>query len=152
MKHSHLLLITFALLLTACSLAEDVTPPPALATAQAAPIQVETPVRPPAQEAEGQSVTLNPPAEAPSLFSGAAIYLESCQPCHGPTGMGDGSMASNLEVPPPPLSDIDRTRSAAPIDWYQVVTEGRMERFMPPFQSLSDAQRWDVVAYALSLS
>jgi mono/diheme cytochrome c family protein len=32
-----------------------------------------------------------------------------------------------------------------------MVTQGNLERFMPPFASLSDRQRWDVVAYALSL-
>jgi cytochrome c1 len=29
---------------------------------------------------------------------------------------------------------------------------GNIENFMPPFASLSDQERWDVVAYALSLS
>jgi mono/diheme cytochrome c family protein len=33
-----------------------------------------------------------------------------------------------------------------------MVTVGNIERFMPGFSSLSDAERWDVVAYALSLS
>jgi cytochrome c553 len=33
-----------------------------------------------------------------------------------------------------------------------MVTQGNLERFMPPFSSLSDSERWDVVAYALSLS
>lgn len=38
------------------------------------------------------------------------------------------------------------------MDWYRVVTEGRMDRFMPPFRSLSDGERRDVAAYALTLS
>jgi mono/diheme cytochrome c family protein len=152
MKRTVFVWIVLVVLISACSLAEDVTPPPALATAQAGPVQGEAPTRPTAEVVEQEPVSLNPPVSVPSLFSGAAIYLESCEPCHGPTGMGDGSMASNLEVPPPPLGDPSRTQVVAPIDWYQVVTEGRMDRFMPPFSSLSDAQRWDVVAYALSLS
>jgi mono/diheme cytochrome c family protein len=152
MNRNLIILTTFVLLLSACSLAEDVTPPPALATAQAAPLQGDAPIRPTVEVAEQEPASFNPPVNPPSLFSGAAIYVESCEPCHGPTGMGDGSMASNLEVPPPPLGELSRTRSVAPIDWYQVVTEGRMDRFMPPFRSLSDSQRWDVVAYALSLS
>jgi mono/diheme cytochrome c family protein len=32
-----------------------------------------------------------------------------------------------------------------------MVTRGNMERFMPPFASLSDQERWDVVAYAMTL-
>ena len=33
-----------------------------------------------------------------------------------------------------------------------MVTLGNIENFMPPFASLSDQERWDVVAYAQSLS
>ncbi|GAG00154.1 unnamed protein product, partial [marine sediment metagenome] len=35
---------------------------------------------------------------------------------------------------------------------YAVVTQGNLERRMPPFSSLTDRQRWDVVAYLYSLS
>jgi mono/diheme cytochrome c family protein len=42
-------------------------------------------------------------------------------------------------------------RPASPAQWYTVVTQGNMERFMPPFVSLSDQERWDVVAYAMTL-
>jgi mono/diheme cytochrome c family protein len=97
-------------------------------------------------------IDLSAPESTPNLFNGAIIYNESCEPCHGPVGLGDGSMASNLEVEPPPLADLDTARAARPLDWYTVVTEGRMDRFMPPFRSLSAAQRWDVTAYALSLN
>ena len=42
-------------------------------------------------------------------------------------------------------------RPASPAQWYTTVTQGNMERFMPPFASLSDQERWDVVAYAMTL-
>ena len=32
-----------------------------------------------------------------------------------------------------------------------MVTQGNLERFMPPFASLNDQERWDVVSYALTL-
>ena len=142
------------LLLAACSLAGDVTPPPALATQQA----VEVPAATTLQEAQPpgasgvQTASPVPPEANPSLMNGALIYVDRCAPCHGEDGLGQGSMAANLEVPPSPLGDLEFSRSAQPADWYTVVTEGRMDRFMPPFASLSDVQRWDVVAYALSLS
>ncbi|TFH37522.1 MAG: c-type cytochrome, partial [Anaerolineales bacterium] len=152
MKLKMVLWVSLALFISSCSLAEDVTPPPVLATAQAAPRQqVATPVHPAAQATSGGLVELSPPETAPSILSGAAIFAESCEPCHGAQGLGAGSMSSNLEVEPPPLGKLDFARTARPLDWYGVVTEGRMERFMPPFRSLSDGQRWDVVAYALSL-
>ncbi len=61
-------------------------------------------------------------------------------------------MSANLDVKPSLLGDPALASSALPSDWHLTVTQGRMERFMPPFVNLSDTQRWDVVAYALSLS
>ncbi len=150
-------LIAFSLfismILAGCSLAEDITPPPALATQQAA-IPQATAARPqatsPAEQVEVELERV--PAEAPDPFSGALIYVESCSPCHGPQGLGDGEMSESLDVSIPPLGDPDFAREVIPADWYEIVTVGRMDRFMPPFRSLSDAQRWDVVSYALSLS
>ncbi len=151
MKSKPLFLLLSALMLGACSLAEDVTPPPALATAQAAPVG-QMPISP-SREPEAQVPALLSPAEAaPNLSNGAAIFAESCEPCHGPAGLGDGSMSANLQVPVPAIGDLALASAVRPLDWYGVVTEGRMENFMPPFTSLSDSQRWDVVAYALSLS
>lgn len=133
-------LVLAAGLLTGCSLAEDVTPPPALATAQAAA---------PATPAAPTPAAPRAPAD---LAAGAALYGERCAPCHGPAGLGDGAQAAALPFPPAALAQPDLARRASPTDWYQMVTAGDIERFMPGFASLSDAQRWDVVAYAFSLS
>lgn len=142
------LLIAILFLLAGCSLAEDVTPPPSLATQQAAQIPAPpTSDRPPPAALEAV-----PPARLPDPQAGATIYLDRCAPCHGPAGLGQGSLSSNLEVPPTLLGDTETASLASPEAWYQVVTQGRMERFMPPFSSLSDDQRWDVVGYALTLS
>jgi mono/diheme cytochrome c family protein len=67
-------------------------------------------------------------------------------------GGGDGAQAANLPNPPTALGDPAIARQAVPASWYGVVTQGRLDRFMPPFNSLTDAERWNVVAYALSLS
>jgi mono/diheme cytochrome c family protein len=144
--------LTF-LFLTACNLAGDVTPPPVLATQQAflpepaAPPSTSIPVDEPASIA-----AISPPEQIPDLMKGGLIYAEKCAPCHGDTGMGDGSMSGNLEITPAQLGATDIGRSAVPTEWYEIVTDGRMNRFMPPFSSLSDSERWDVVGYALSLS
>lgn len=123
--------------LSACSfsLATDLTPPPNY-----------VPPPPPA--------TLGPvfPAEAPDPAAGASIYAEKCAPCHGEQGLGDGPQGAQLGVAVPALGSPEVARAAAPAAWYAIVTQGRIEKFMPPFTSLSDAERWDVVAYALSLS
>jgi mono/diheme cytochrome c family protein len=135
-------LAILTLFLAACSLAADVTPPPGYKT------PIPQPTEPPL---EGPLF----PAEPPSPARGALIYATECAPCHGETGLGDGPNASQLRdqnIQVPPLGLPDFARLASPERWYTTVTQGNLKRFMPPFRSLTDAQRWDVVAYALSLS
>ena len=131
-----ILIVTATIILTACNftLAEDVTPPPNYVPPTPAP-------------------TLGPlfPALAPSTENGAAIFAEKCAPCHGATGLGDGPQGIQLGVTVPAFGLSEIARPASPAQWYTTVTRGNMERFMPPFASLSDQERWDVVAYAMTL-
>jgi len=137
MKLRHTLLLTIiTVLLTACNqtLAADVTPPPNY--------KPPTPVP-----------TLGPlyPAQAPDVENGKAIYAEKCEACHGDTGLGNGPQSKDLPVSVIPIGLPEFANDATPSAWYSVVTQGRLERFMPPFVSLSDQERWDVVAYAFTL-
>ncbi len=134
-----------ALVLSACSfsMAADVTPPPGA--------QVSTVVTPRPQPGAMDTSSLYP-LVAPDPANGAAIFAEKCAPCHGPQGLGDGPQAAQLPNPPAPLGQPDFARQATLAEWYAVVTSGNIDKFMPPFASLSDGERWDVVAYALSLS
>ena len=128
------LLVLLVALLSSCSLAEDITPPPNYQSPTPAP-------------------TMSPlfPVQVPDLASGAAIFATECAPCHGAKGLGDGVMAAQLQKPPAALGKLENARAAAPANWYTAVTQGNMQSFMPPFNSkLSDQQRWDVVAYSLS--
>ncbi len=133
--------VFFLLVLTACSfsLAEDITPPPG------AEVPFEEPTQPPL------SGPLYPIVR-PDPSAGRAIYVEKCAPCHGVSGLGDGSMAGQLPVAAPALGTDAVARLSSPAEWYAVVTQGNLERRMPPFSSLTDRQRWDVVAYLYSLS
>lgn len=130
------LLAITTLVITACNftLAEDITPPPNYV--------------PPTPMA-----TLGPlfPAQAPSTANGELIFAEKCAPCHGESGLGDGEQGIQLGVTVPAFGLPEIARPASPAQWYTVVTQGNMERFMPPFASLSDQERWDVVAYAMTL-
>ena len=132
--------------LTACmSLAEDITPPPGMAGAQ-----------PPQNNLESRptSTPLGPvsPQAPPDPNNGAPIYAEKCTPCHGETGLGDGPDTALLENQPAALGTVDLARSSTPFDWFRMVTQGDMKKFMPPFSSLNDQERWDVVAYLYTLS
>jgi mono/diheme cytochrome c family protein len=130
-----------AVLISACSLAGDVAPPPALATAQmAAPAEPPTPA------------PLIPPSTQPDLVAGETIFADKCAPCHGLGGLGDGELASGLAFAPSPLGDPEFASAADPADWYRAVTIGNFDRLMPGFASLTNQERWDVVGYAFSLS
>jgi mono/diheme cytochrome c family protein len=112
-------------------------------------------VTPPADYQPFQpAVTQTPqtfPGSLPDPVNGKAIYTEKCAPCHGDTGMGDGELASQAGSPVLPIALSDAYAKASPMGWYQVVTQGDLAKGMPPFNSLTDQQRWDVVAYALTL-
>lgn len=132
-----LLFLLIPLLVSGCgiSLAEDITPPP--------DYQSPTP---------GPTKSPLYPLTPMNLANGQSIYTEKCAPCHGDQGLGDGSMASSLQVPPKAIGDPSIASRASLVNWYTTVTEGNINSFMPPFNgSLSDAERWDVVAYSLSL-
>ena len=137
---SLLFLLGLAVVLSACSLAADITPPPG-SEQQAAP-QATRPV----------ATSPVYPIVPPDLANGAKIYNEECTQCHGLKGMGDGPQAAQLSVPAAALGLSDFSRQYTPAEWYTVVAQGNLERFMPAFTNLTDRQRWDVVAYAMSLS
>ena len=137
-----ILLLGLVILLSACSfsLAADITPPPGSEQEPAEPAiepEVSSPVY---------------PIVPPDLENGAVLYNQECAQCHGTSGLGDGSQAAQLSVPVATLGLSDFARLYNPAEWYTVVTQGNMEKFMPPFGNLTDRQRWDVVAYAMSLS
>jgi len=134
---SAILIIAAAFLLTACSfsLAADITPPPDYVPPTPAP-------------------TLGAlyPASLPDTQAGAAIFVEHCVPCHGAKGLGDGPQSMQLPVTVPGIGLPEVARSAPPAGWFKIVTQGNLDRFMPPFVgALSDQQRWDVISYALTL-
>jgi mono/diheme cytochrome c family protein len=134
---STILMTGAAMILAGCNftLAADITPPPDYVPPTPMP-------------------TLGPlyPAAAPNIQEGAAIFAEKCAPCHGEKGLGDGPQSMQLPVTVPGIGLADVARSAVPAAWFKTVTQGNLDRFMPPFVgTLSDQQRWDVVAYALTL-
>lgn len=135
-----LLVFLFAIGLAGCdlSLAGDVTPPPGM--------------RVPTAAAPQATASIVYPVVPPDPTQGAALYAEKCAACHGAGGKGDGSQASQLPIPVTPLGSVDVARLVKPINWFTIITQGKIERMMPPFKSLTDRQRWDLVAYLFTLS
>lgn len=135
MKFRIITLIILTAILSACnmSLAEDVTPPPGYIPPTPMP-----------------ALVLVPP-QTPNIANGEAIFFEKCAACHGNTGLGDGAQGIQLGVTVPAFALAEVARPASPAVWYTTVTRGKIERFMPPFASLNDQERWDVVAYIMTL-
>ncbi len=139
MKNRFPLLLLFGLaavlILSACSLslAGDVTPPPGY--------------QPPVYEDPAVLTGAAPTAE-PNPSNGQAIYAEKCQACHGDAGLGDGPDSTALPNPVAAIGSPTVANLASPLEWYSIIMQGNIERFMPPFSaSLSDQDVWDVLAY-----
>jgi mono/diheme cytochrome c family protein len=136
MKFRYTLVIALAaIFLAGCSLASDITPPPNYV----APTPLPT-------------LGLLYPSSAPNIQNGAAIFVQNCSACHGNTGLGNGPQSQQLPVTVPALGLEDIARSASPAQWFTMVSQGNLDRFMPPFSgTLSEQDRWDVISYALTL-
>jgi mono/diheme cytochrome c family protein len=95
---------------------------------------------------------LQDPTLPPAVRNGQPLFVENCAPCHGATGLGDGATAAELPQGATALADPAIARLATPAEWFEIVKEGRMALYMPPWKNrLSDEQIWDVVAYSLFL-
>lgn len=90
----------------------------------------------------------------PDINNGARIYAERCTDCHGQLGDGQGELVLAGSVEPPlDMTDREAVAVKSPLDWYEIITEGRIENLMPPWENaLSEAERWDVALYSYSLS
>lgn len=131
-----------SLILSSCSLAEDITPPPgALAPSASSSQAFVSPV--PAEAI---------PPDQIDLQHGAALFSDQCAPCHGPSGQGDGPLAAQFSSPVPALAAPEIYRPASPAQWFALVTNGDLQQFMPPFGGAQGAaERWEVTYYALAL-
>jgi mono/diheme cytochrome c family protein len=108
----------------------------------------------PLTEATAQSGSL--PAEKPDTSVGLPIYEERCANCHGVQGLGDGELAAGLANPPTAHASPEYLRTAFPSNMFDTVTEGRIDKGMPPFgpassNPLTDVDRWALVATIYSM-
>ncbi len=137
------LLCLSVILLGACSLASS---------APTAPVANSNP-----SAAQPVSQPLQLPGGRPNVANGAAIYANKCVQCHGTQGLGDGPRAAEVKAqtgtPPADITSDPIARAQSPQQWFDTITNGRIDKLMPPFgPSLSVDDRWDVIAYIWTLA
>lgn len=93
------------------------------------------------------------PENAPDMALGAALYARHCTECHGVTGAGDGPLVQSGEVQNAGnFRDTEAVRAKTPQEWFSIITNGNLERLMPPWRdALSEQERWAVALYSYTL-
>lgn len=106
----------------------------------------------PAPTAE-PSTDVGIPAAPPDLTRGAQIFAARCSACHGVDGRGDGPVVqANPGMQPPDFRDPATARGQTPHEWFSTITNGRIEKMMPPWNNaLTEQERWDVALYTYTL-
>ena len=90
----------------------------------------------------------------PDIANGARIFAQRCIECHGASGDGRGDLvlAGSIERPLD-MTDRKKVSLKSPLEWFELITKGRIENLMPPWENaLSEAERWDVALYSYTLA
>jgi mono/diheme cytochrome c family protein len=108
---------------------------------------------------EEQSVVTTPEVAVPpegeaDVALGAQIFAENCTRCHGLTGQGDGELVLLGQVAMPiDFTDPATAAGATPEEWFSIITNGKLDKLMPPWnEKLSADERWAVTMYLFTLS
>jgi mono/diheme cytochrome c family protein len=92
---------------------------------------------------------------AATVAQGKELFTQACQPCHGPTGRGDGPAAATLErngkpIRPGNLSDAKLWEQTDGTLFWKI---GEGNSPMPAFQeTYTEEQRWKIVIFLRTLA
>lgn len=86
---------------------------------------------------------------AADVANGASIYANRCTDCHGINGNGQGELVLTGQIPEMrAFNEPEAAREQTPQEWFDTITNGRIENLMPPWgDALSAQQRWDVAMF-----
>jgi high-affinity iron transporter len=83
---------------------------------------------------------------------GRALFRMKCALCHGESADGNGARREGLSGKPINFHNQEWRANTSPVAVFQVLSEGKRGTSMPAWPTLSDEQKWDVVAYVLSVA
>ena len=83
---------------------------------------------------------------------GRVLFAQKCALCHGDRADGNGARSKGLSAKPANFRSPDWRAGATPSYVFQVLSEGKRGTSMPAWPTLSDDQKWDVIAYVLSVA
>jgi mono/diheme cytochrome c family protein len=83
---------------------------------------------------------------------GRALFRAKCALCHGVRADGNGVRRQGLSGSPANFRSKDWRGKASPQDLYAILSEGKRGTSMPAWPTLSDEEKWEVVAYVLGVS
>jgi mono/diheme cytochrome c family protein len=103
------------------------------------------------EQREAAALRKNPvPATPESIRRGGNLYVVYCTPCHGPSGKGNGLVATKF-VPAADLTNPELQKARTDGFWQSYLSVGGA--VMPAYgESLSAEERWDVVNYLRTLA
>lgn len=90
-------------------------------------------------------------ADETSLERGAKLYAVNCASCHGDGGMGDGPAGAALDPVPAAVAHTSQMMADDYLFWR--ISEGGtpFNTSMPPWKSLNEQSRWDMINYIRAL-
>ena len=91
-------------------------------------------------------------ARAANLKAGKLVYERNCRACHGASGAGDGPAARALRPAPTAFNTTAYWSRTKDGDVKAAIRKGRPGTSMMAFESLSDEQLVDIVAYLRTLA
>ena len=83
---------------------------------------------------------------------GRLLFEQKCVLCHGVRADGNGVRNKGLSAKPASFASPGWRGSATPLSVYEVLSEGKRGTSMPAWPTLTDDQKWDVIAYVLSVA
>ncbi len=83
---------------------------------------------------------------------GRQIFKQNCVLCHGERADGNGARSKGLSGKAANFNNAEWRESVTPRFVFEVLSEGKRGTSMPAWPTLTDDQKWDVVAYVLSVA